>query len=211
MFTGIIEEVGAVADIKRAGNVLRLKVLCEKVTSDLKEGDSVCVSGVCLTVVKVSKNFFEVDLAPETVLKTTFCDVQRGMPVNLERALKAGDRFGGHIVTGHVDAIGNVRYVRREGEIAWMEFEVSPNLMNYIAERGSIAVDGISLTVASLTTRSFAVAVIPFTLKNTTLGLKTPGSKVNIEVDILARYVERFLRKGEGHHRYLKEFLRGGR
>lgn len=211
MFTGIIEEVGAVADIKRTGNVVRLKVLCEKVTSDLNEGDSVCVSGVCLTVVEASERFFEVDLAPETVQKTIFCDVQRGMPVNLERALRAGDRLGGHIVTGHVDAVGNVRFVQRNGETVVMEFEVSPHLMSYIAEKGSIAVDGVSLTVASLSFKSFGVAVIPFTLKNTTLGLKTSGSKINIEVDIFARYVERFLRKSKTSDRYLRGFLKGGK
>lgn len=210
MFTGIIEEVGAIIDIKRLGNIVRLKVLSEKITSDLKEGDSICVSGVCFTAVKVSDNFFEVDMSPETMRRTSFSEVHRGMPVNLERALKVGDRFGGHIVTGHVDAVGRVKSNRKEGNVAWMEFEVPPHLMTYIAEKGSVAVDGISLTVAEVGTRSFGVTLVPFTLKNTTLGLKTGGSKVNVEVDILARYIERFLRKTYSSNNIIRDFLKGG-
>jgi riboflavin synthase len=193
MFTGIIEEMGRIREVIPANQGLRLVVEGRKVLEDARIGDSIAVSGVCLTVVSRTDDAFVVDVVGETLRRTTLSEAQPGMLVNLERALAAGDRFGGHLVAGHVDGTGTVRDRRQEGTSVVFEFEVPVPLRRYIAEKGSIAVDGVSLTVMEVTEDGFRVAVIPHTLENTTLGIKSPGDRVNLEVDIVARYMERLL------------------
>ncbi|MBX6394094.1 MAG: riboflavin synthase [Alicyclobacillaceae bacterium] len=193
MFTGIIEEMGRIREVAPADQGLRLVVEGRKVLEDARIGDSIAVSGVCLTVVSRTDDAFVVDVVGETLRRTTLSEAKPGMPVNLERALAVGDRLGGHLVAGHVDGMGTVRDRRPEGSSVIFEFEVPVPLRRYIAEKGSIAVDGVSLTVMEVTGDGFRVAVIPHTLENTTLGIKNPGDRVNLEVDIVARYMERLL------------------
>lgn len=191
MFTGIIEEIGAVARKDRRGNFQKLVLKANKVLQSMKIGDSINVSGVCQTVVDIGDSTFSVESVEETLLRTTLGELQIGQEVNLERAISPTDRFGGHFVMGHVDGVGRVIY--RTGSVNNIVFHVSlpPGLAQYVASKGSIAVDGVSLTVVSVALTDFSVSIIPFTLHNTTLGSRKVGDGVNIEVDILARYVER--------------------
>lgn len=197
MFTGIVEETGVIAAVEPRGSGARLRVEARVVTEDLREGDSICVSGVCLTAVDISSGAFFADISRETMERTTLGDARPGFPVNLERALAAGGRLGGHIVQGHVDGIGVVRAMEDRGGDWWMEVEAPPELARYLVYKGSVAVDGISLTVARVSGSVFAVAVIPHTWRNTTLRSTRPGMRVNIETDILAKYVERLLSRME--------------
>ncbi|MDR7415234.1 MAG: riboflavin synthase [Armatimonadota bacterium] len=190
MFTGIVEEVGRIAD--RAGN--RLWIRAERVVGDLGVGSSIAVDGVCLTVVDLRPPAFAVDLSPATLHRTTLGLRQPGDPVNLERPLLATGRVGGHFVQGHVDGVGQVVGLRREGESAWMELTAPPEVARYLVPRGSVAVDGVSLTVADAGEEAFSVCLIPYTLRHTTLGERRPGDPVNLEADILAKYVEQLLR-----------------
>ena len=189
MFTGIVEEVGQVASL----NDYRLALNAEKVLSDVKIGDSISVNGACLTVVEFDDAGFAVDLAPETLRRTSLGDAGPGAAVNLERALSASDRMGGHIVQGHVDATGTVTGLTPEADCYIMEIEAPDSLLPYIVEKGFIAVDGISLTVVQRTERRFTISVIPFTMQNTNLHQKAVGDRVNLEADILAKYVESLL------------------
>lgn len=189
MFTGIVEEVGRVA--WRRGNRLRLEA--RRVLRGLRPGDSVAVDGVCLTAAYVDRSGFETDLGPATLKRTTLGQRKAGDPVNLERPVRLTQRLGGHLVQGHVDAVGRVKGVRPDGQARWMEVAAPTSVLRYLVERGSVAVDGVSLTVAALTSRSFRVCLIPQTLQRTTLGLRGPGDPVNLEVDVLAKYVERLL------------------
>ena len=189
MFTGIVEEVGQVASL----NDYRLALNAERVLSDVKIGDSISVNGACLTVVEFDDAGFAVDLAPETLRRTSLGDAGPGAAVNLERALSASDRMGGHIVQGHVDATGTVTGLTPEADCYIMEIEAPDSLLPYIVEKGFIAVDGISLTVVQRTERRFTISVIPFTMQNTNLHEKAVGDRVNLEADILAKYVESLL------------------
>lgn len=191
MFTGIVEEVGRVVSISGDG----MTVGAEKVMSDLKLGDSIAVNGACLTAVSVSRGEFSVDLSPETMRRTALGDLAAGGAVNLERALSASDRMGGHIVQGHVDATGSVASMEREGDSTVLEIAAPEGLMRYIVEKGFIAVDGISLTVVKVGNAAFTLAVIPYTLRNTNLGTLSAGARVNLEADILAKYVENLLKR----------------
>ena len=186
MFTGIVEEVGTVAACEGFG----LTVNAEKVMSDLALGDSIAVNGTCLTVVEFGGGRFRVDLAPETLRRTSLGELAEGMAVNLERPLAASDRLGGHIVQGHVDSAGRVMSVRPEGDCFIFRIRSPRRLMPYIVEKGFVAVDGISLTVVSKGAASFTISVIPYTFSNTNLQEKSRGNRVNLEVDILAKYVE---------------------
>ena len=197
MFTGIVEELGEV--LRFEGGRLFIKA-CE-VLSDLRIGDSIAVNGVCLTVVHVGGGFFACDVIPETLRRTNLRMLGKGDRVNLERAIKAGGRFGGHFVQGHIDGVGVVRDIRG-GEERRMRVEAPRELTKYIVDKGFIAVDGVSLTVISPRGKFFEIALVPFTLKKTNLGLKKPGDVVNLEVDIIAKYVEKL--KG----RITEEFLR---
>ena len=189
MFTGIVEEIGTINNL--VNSVLTIQA--EKVLTDIKLGDSIAVNGTCLTVVNFTESKFSVDLAPETLRRTTFGDLNPGDTVNLERALSANDRFGGHMVQGHVDATGRVISIRDEGDSSIFRISNPKRLKPYLVEKGFIAVDGISLTIVKVLTSSFTLSVIPYTRMNTNLRDQTIGGKVNLEVDILAKYVENLM------------------
>ena len=189
MFTGIVEEVGVVAKISDIGMTVR----ATKVTEDLKLGDSIAVNGACLTAVSFDRTEFSVDLSPETMRRTSLNQLSVGGPVNLERALLASDRMGGHIMQGHVDGTGRVMSTKRDGDSTVFRIRVPKRLQRYIVEKGFVAVDGISLTVVKRGASSFTLAVIPYTLKNTNLASLSVGDRVNLEADILAKYVESLL------------------
>ena len=189
MFTGIVEEVGVVAKISDNG----MTVLATKVTEDLKLGDSIAVNGTCLTAVSFDRTEFSVDLSPETMRRTSLGRLSVGGPVNLERALLASDRMGGHIVQGHVDGTGRVMSTKRDRDSTIFRIRVPKRLNRYIVEKGFVAVDGISLTVVKRGASSFTLAVIPYTVANTNLAALSVGDRVNLEADILAKYVESLL------------------
>jgi riboflavin synthase len=189
MFTGIVEEVGTVAVLEDYGLTIRAGQVIEQ----LKLGDSMAVNGTCLTVVEFDRQQFKVDLAPETLRRTALGQLESGNGVNLERPLAVSDRLGGHIVQGHVDASGRIMSIRPEGDCVIFRVRSPKRFMPYIVEKGFIAVDGISLTVASKGATSFTLSVIPYTLQNTNLREKSAGHRVNLEVDILAKYVESLL------------------
>lgn len=194
MFTGIVEEVGRVSAVEPRASGSRLRIEASRVTADLREGDSVAVSGVCLTAVEITADAFSADVSRETLERSTLGQARPGTPVNLERALSASARLGGHIVQGHVDGTGViVSFDERGGGDWWLEVEAPADLARYLVYKGSIAVDGISLTVARVDGPRFAVAVIPHTWANTTLRTARPGARVNLETDVLAKYVEKLL------------------
>ena len=194
MFTGIVEELGVVAKISNNA----MTVQASKVTEDLKLGDSIAVNGTCLTAVNFSRTEFSVDLSPETMRRTSLGQLSEGSPVNLERALLASDRMGGHIVQGHVDSTGRVMSSKVDGDSIIFRIRVPKRLNPYIVEKGFIAVDGISLTVVKRGASSFTLAVIPYTLNNTNLASVSIGDRVNLEADILAKYVESLLDRKYG-------------
>ena len=194
MFTGIVEEVGVVAKI--SGNAMTVRA--SKVTGDLKLGDSIAVNGACLTAVSCGRSEFSVDLSPETMRRTSLGQLSVGRPVNLERALLASDRMGGHIVQGHVDGTGRVMSTKPEGDSIIFRIRVPKRLNRYIVEKGFVAVDGISLTVVKRGASSFTMAVIPYTLNNTNLASLSVGDRVNLEADILAKYIESLLDRSSG-------------
>ena len=194
MFTGIVEEVGRVSGL----HDYRFVIKAENVLSGVKIGDSISVNGACLTVVEFDDHSFAVDLAPETLRRTSLGEAGPGSAVNLERALAASDRMGGHIVQGHVDGTGSITGLTPEADCYIMEIEAPDSLVPYIVEKGFIAVDGISLTVVQRTERRFTISVIPFTMQNTNLHEKSVGDRVNLEADILAKYVESLLQSRLG-------------
>ncbi len=192
MFTGLIEELGVVKSLTR-GTVNQLAITSERIATNARIGDSVAVNGVCLTVTSVSGNELTFDAVPETLSRSTLGSLRSGDRVNLESSLKAGSAIGGHFVQGHVDGVGVIENIRRMTNSAIIRILAPHNVMRYVVEKGSIAVDGISLTVASVDDSGFTVAVIPHTLEVTTLGFKRFGDKVNLEADIIGKYVEKFL------------------
>jgi riboflavin synthase len=199
MFTGIIEEMGEVLSVEHRPDGARLRIRAGRLLDGARIGESIAVSGVCLTMVTVAPGEFEADLAAETLRRTTLGMIRPGDQVNLERPLRLDQRLGGHIVQGHVDGVGTITGIKPEGDGLWMEIAPPADLTRYIAEKGSVAVDGISLTVAGiLEGGGFAVALIPHTLAATTLGGARVGGHVNLEVDILAKYVERLLEGARG-------------
>ncbi len=194
MFTGIIEELGRVRAIERREGGARLEITAETVLEDARVGDSVAVNGCCVTVVERGDGWWAADAVIETLDRTALGALERDEPVNLERPLRLSDHLGGHLVQGHVDAVGHVdtRQVLADGSTRFT-FAAPPGLLRYVVEKGSIAVDGISLTVTAVGDKSFDVAVIPHTLAVTTLGHKREGAAVNLEADLIAKYVERLL------------------
>lgn len=193
MFTGLIEEMGIVEAVRRTAKSLRLSVKADKVLETLRIGDSIAVNGACLTVVSLQGRSFTADVMPETVQQTTFSALENGAFVNLERPLAYGGRLEGHLVSGHVDGSGVIAYYKAD-DIAWRyRISAEPHILRYIAAKGSIAIDGISLTVVDVDDTSFSVSIIPHTAQVTTLGRKRPGDRVNLETDLLARYMERLL------------------
>jgi len=191
MFTGIIEEMGAVTIVEKTRSGRRVAILAQTVLKDLKVGDSVAVNGVCLTVVARDETAFRADLSLETLTVTTFDSLTVGDPVNLERAMRLGDRLGGHLVAGHVDGIGVICARDQEADALQMTLEAPRDILRYCVQKGSITIDGISLTVNAVTDRRFRVTIIPHTAKITTLGMKHIGETVNLETDIIGRYIER--------------------
>lgn len=193
MFTGIVEGLGKVLTVERTDDRGRLRVHAGTLLDGARVGESIAVSGVCLTIAALDKEVFAADLAAETLRRTTLGTLQPGDLVNLERPLRLDQRLGGHIVQGHVDGVGTVTAVRSEGDGLWMEIAPPAPLMPYLVEKGAVAVDGVSLTIARRSPAAIAVALIPHTLAVTTLGRRRGGDTVNLEVDILAKYVERLL------------------
>lgn len=200
MFTGLIEEVGVVRRLQRHGGGARLTIAARKVLEGTRSGDSIAVSGVCLTVVELGPDAFTVDAMPETLARTTLGKAAPGMLVNLERALALGERLGGHLVLGHVDAVAEVLALRRTSSAWEVTFTLPADIRDCVAPKGSIAVDGVSLTVMEVRDREFDVGLIPHTLKETSLQAVRVGQQVNLEADVLARYVRRAL-EVLGEHR----------
>lgn len=193
MFTGIIEEIGVVEGIERSGPAAQLTVRASAVLGDVRNGDSISTNGVCLTVVRFTKDTFTADVMPETLRYSNLGALKKGSLVNLERAMSVGSRFGGHIVSGHIDGVGVIRALRQEGNATWMTVEPPEALLRYIIQKGSIAMDGTSLTVAQLEGAAFSVSIIPVTKDETILLKKRVGDEVNLECDLVGKYVERLL------------------
>ena len=193
MFTGIVEEMGMVSEITRNGNNSYIRIQAEKVLSDVHIGDSIAVNGVCLTVTRHDGNIFQADVMNETLNRSSLGSLKRGSKVNLERAMSAEGRFGGHIVSGHIDGTGTITNIKNDGIAVWYTVSAKPEIMRYTVEKGSIAIDGISLTVARVSENSFSVSVIPHTAEKTVLSLKKTGDIVNLENDIIAKYVEKLV------------------
>jgi riboflavin synthase len=195
MFTGIVEEMGAVTAIEKTLAGTRMAILAATVLSDLKIGDSVSVNGVCLTVVTKNDRQFSVEVSPETLSVTTLGDVVAGAPVNLERAMRINERIGGHLVAGHVDGVGTILSRGQDGNAIVFAIEAPPEILRYCVSKGSITVDGISLTINDVSDHAFSVAIIPHTAKVTALGLKQVNDRVNLESDLIGKYVERLLQE----------------
>lgn len=194
MFTGIVEEMGAIRSIRRGAHSAVLSIGAKTILSDLKVGDSVAVNGVCLTATGKDSGGFTADVMHETLDRSSLGALSVGSHVNLERAMAADGRFGGHIVSGHIDGTGCITGLRRDDNAVWYTVEASPALLRYIVEKGSVTIDGISLTVASVETDRFSVSIIPHTAAVTVLGEKRPGDVVNLETDIIGKYVEKLFR-----------------
>ena len=193
MFTGIIEEVGTIRRVQKGRSSAVLEIKAEKVLEDLRIGDSIAVNGVCLTVVSFDRKGFSADVMHETLNRSSLAGLSGGSRINLERAMGADGRFGGHIVAGHVDGTGTIAEIRKDDRAVWYRIRAGDRILRYIVEKGSIAVDGISLTVAAVSEKDFSVSVIPHTASETTLGEKRTGDTVNLETDLIGKYVERFL------------------
>lgn len=194
MFTGIVEEVGTVKSI---GNGI-LRIQAAKVLEDVRLGDSIAVNGICLTVTDFGADSFQADVMPETIRRTSLGELKLGSPVNLERALMLNSRLGGHIVSGHIDGTGRIVSLKEDKNAVLMKIEAEGSILRYIVEKGSVALDGISLTVAQVTSRDFTVSLIPHTRQVTNLSAKGEGSLINIENDVVGKYVEKLLQPAEG-------------
>jgi len=198
MFTGIIEEKGIIKSIRAEGKSSRMVISAGKVLEDLKTGDSINTDGVCLTVTEFTSTSFTVDVMPETMLRSTFGKLKPGVRVNLERALRLSDRLGGHIVSGHIDGTGILDRIRKDENAVWLSVVADKPVLRYIVEKGSIAIDGISLTVVKVDHHAFEVSVIPYTQAETTILSKKAGDSVNIECDIIGKYIEKLGSYGKG-------------
>lgn len=210
MFTGIIEEVGKVARIEKNGVTGKLSIMADIILEGTKLGDSIAVNGVCLTVTSINGSNFTADVMGETFRRSSLGDLQVGSFVNLERAMPADGRFGGHIVSGHIDGMGEIVSIEPEGTAVWYTLSAPMEILQGIVEKGSIAIDGISLTVARITEKDFAVSIIPHTGGNTILSQKKVGDKVNLENDVIGKYVKRFLEPQQKQKESIitEEFLR---
>ena len=198
MFTGIIEETGRIRSIALTGNSGKIAVGAKKVLEGTKIGDSIAVNGVCLTVVSLQRDGFTADVMAETARRSSLGGLHPGDYVNLERAMAAGGRFGGHLVSGHIDGTGIITRLKKEENAVWVTIETVPEILRLIVEKGSVCIDGISLTVAAVADHDFRGSVIPHTGEETTLLRKSPGDRVNLENDIVGKYVERLLGAWEG-------------
>lgn len=195
MFTGIIEELGIIVAIKKGNHSEVLKIEAEKIMEDIHIGDSIAVNGICLTVTNFSSNTFTVDVMHESINRSSLSKIRIGEKVNLERAMAANGRFGGHIVSGHVDGIGIISSIEKDDNAIWYTIRTESKLLNYIVEKGSITMDGISLTVAKVSLQDFSVSVIPHTAAVTTLSKKRIGDCINLETDIIGKYLEKLILK----------------
>lgn len=193
MFTGIVEEMGTISSMEKRNVSAVLTIKAKKVLEHTRIGDSIAVNGICLTVTGMGNGYFTADVMAETLRRSSLGQLLSGSKVNLERAMAADGRFGGHIVSGHIDGTGSIRSIRPEDNAVWVEIDTPAKLLRYIVEKGSIAIDGISLTVATLAEHSFSVSLIPHTGAETTLLQKKPGDLVNLENDIIGKYVERLM------------------
>jgi riboflavin synthase len=195
MFTGLVADLGSVRELRRDADGARVRI-DTRLAGELSEGDSIAVNGVCLTASSVHPDGFDAEAMSETLRRSSLGDLHDGSPVNLELPLRAGDRLGGHVVQGHVDGTGTITRLRDDGFARVLEIDVDDRLARYLVEKGSVAIDGVSLTVSALLDGGFAVSLIPETLQRTNLGAAVVGSRVNLEVDILAKHVERLLAAG---------------
>lgn len=193
MFTGIVEELGEVSAMARGRDSMVLTIKAKTIMSDLKLGDSVSTNGVCLTVTEKGSDYYKADVMHETMNRSSLGKLKPGSHVNLERAMSAEGRFGGHIVSGHIDGTGSITSIKKDDNAVWYTIAAPENIMRYIIEKGSIAIDGISLTVAKVTDKDFSVSIIPHTIKETTLGEKRVGDIVNLENDLIGKYVEKLI------------------
>jgi len=193
MFTGIIEEIGTVASVKKGPQSARIKIAAQKILTDIHMGDSINTNGACLTVSRFDANSFEVEVMHESLDRTNLGQLQPGSKVNLERALQLSDRLGGHMVSGHVDGEGSILSIQKDDNAYWFTISAAPDILKYIVPKGSVALDGISLTVVSTMPGSFKVSIIPHTAAETTLLLKKTGELLNIECDLIGKYIERFI------------------
>ena len=193
MFTGLVEEVGRIKSVTRVGTDWRLTVAAEKVLTDTKPGDSIAVNGICLTIVRIDKNTFAADVMPETLRRSSLEQLRENSPVNLERALRLGDRLGGHLVSGHIDGTGTLVSWLPEKNAIILRLQASGDLLRYIVKKGAVALDGVSLTVMSVDSEGFAVSIIPHSAGMTIIGGYRPGDRINIECDMIGKYVEKLL------------------
>lgn len=193
MFTGIVEEIGTINSIFQNRENARIKIDANKVLEDVNLGDSICTNGVCLTVTEYDSKSFTVDVMGETLRRSNLGELKKGDKVNLERALALGGRFGGHIVSGHIDGVGVIREFANEGNAIWISIETSNDILKNIVFKGSITIDGVSLTVAYVDDDIFKVCIIPHTQSETILTSKKTGNKVNLECDVIAKYIEKLL------------------
>jgi riboflavin synthase len=208
MFTGIIEETGKVEQTSYSGGNLLLKIKAPGVSEDLKPGDSININGACQTVIESGKGFFVVEAVAETLNRTNLGMLEVNDAVNLERALRTSDRLGGHLVTGHIDFVGQIMSITPKGQSHIFEFSYPQEYKSHFVEKGSVAVDGISLTIVDVLDDSFTVSVIPFTTKSTTLGIRTIGDSVNIETDLIGKYIRRMLDVEKSQSKITEEWLK---
>ncbi len=208
MFTGIVEKTGKVEHSSFSGGNLLLRITAPGVSADLKPGDSINISGACQTVIETREDHFAVEAVEETLKRTNLGQLKKGDRVNLEQALRPSDRLGGHLVTGHVDFVGVTKSITQKGQGHLFEFSLAEEYQSHFVEKGSVAVDGISLTVVGVLRDSFTVSVIPFTMSGTTLGTKKVGDTVNIETDLVGKYIERLLALRKGRSKITEEWLK---
>jgi riboflavin synthase len=208
MFTGIVEELGYVKSITKGRNSSRIEIKASTVLSDVKIGDSIAVNGICLTVTDFSSTSFCADIMHETLRRSSISKVAVNDRLNLERAMPLNGRFGGHIVSGHIDGVGKIKNIKRDDIAIWFDISCSSDILKYIIEKGSIAIDGISLTIADLKSDSFMVSCIPHTIEQTVLKYKNIGDMVNIENDLIAKYVEKFVSVNKSKNIINEDFLK---
>lgn len=208
MFTGIVEEIGIISGIKQGKNSEILTIKAKKVLEDTKIGDSIAVNGICLTVTALSSDSFTADVMHETINRSSLSKLKYGSKVNLERAMPVNGRFGGHIVSGHVDGTGTIINIKPDDNAIWYKIQANQQILKYIVEKGSITIDGISLTVAKVSETDFSISAIPHTVEQTILKEKRQGDIVNLETDILAKYIEKLLNHTQNEQsKITKEFL----
>ncbi len=207
MFTGIIEEIGKIQTVRKGAASSSISVQAKKVMEDVHIGDSIAVNGVCLTVTTFSQGGFTADVMHETFNRSSLGSLQTGSPVNLERAMPSNGRFGGHIVSGHIDGTGTVSTIQKDDNAVWYTIKTAPGILRYIVEKGSVAIDGISLTVATVERDCFSVSIIPHTASITTLSNRRVGDTVNLENDCIGKYVERLMGIQQSKHNITADFL----